>query len=141
MITIGKRFTFDAAHRLGRHEGKCGRPHGHTYILEIDFTGPVKTENTSDQGMVLDYYEITQMVNEKIMAKFDHQDLNQVMRPYFPHNDPEVDNVTTAEAMVHVFVGIINGWLQENPEHTMIYVTRVRLQETQSSWAEWREEN
>lgn len=138
MITIGKRFTFDAAHRLGRHEGKCARPHGHTYILEIDFTGPVELRAVSGQGMVLDYYHIKDMVEALIMKRFDHQDLNIVMRPYFLDRDPETENVTTAENMVAKFAQLINGWMWENQISPEVELTRVRLQETPNSWAEWR---
>ena len=35
--TIGKRFSFEAGHRLGGlPEGhKCARPHGHSYTVEV----------------------------------------------------------------------------------------------------------
>lgn len=40
--TIGKTFTFEAAHHLEHHRGKCRRPHGHSYKLEVMVTGAVK---------------------------------------------------------------------------------------------------
>ena len=132
-ITIGKRYTFDAAHRLPLHGGKCSRPHGHTYILEVDFTGLVQTDNCNEQGMVLDYYKISEVIKTEIMDRFDHQDLNQVMKPFF-NADPEVENCTTAERMVHIFARLI----QRAVDGFGVNVTRVRLQETQNSWAECR---
>lgn len=135
MITIGKRFTFDAAHRLGRHEGKCGSPHGHTYTLELEFTGPIEHAPVSGQNMIVDYYHVKNMVESHIMAKFDHKDLNVEMRNYLAGN-PETDNITTAENMIGVFVRIVENWLfQFNQE---VLLTRVRLCETGSSWCEWR---
>lgn len=137
-VVIGKRFTFDAAHRLGRHNGKCSRPHGHTYILEIDFAGPVETREVSWQGMVVDYYDVKNMVEELIMSKFDHQDLNKVVTPYFPGRDPETENVTTVENLVGVFAKMIQDWMHDRLLFYGIRVHRVRLQETPNSWAEWR---
>lgn len=130
-ITIGKRYTFDAAHRLPLHGGKCSRPHGHTYILEVDFTGPVQEGKGKEQGMVLDYYKISEVIKTEIMDRFDHQDLNQVMKPFF-NADPEKENCTTAEQMVYIFARII----QSAVDSFFVKVTRVRLQETQNSWAE-----
>ena len=34
-ITITRHFSFDAAHYLPGHEGKCQNLHGHTYKLEV----------------------------------------------------------------------------------------------------------
>lgn len=136
MITIGKRFSFDAAHRLGRHEGKCGQPHGHTYTLELDFTGPVNFSDVSSQGMILDYFVITAMVNKRIMSEFDHRDLNVEMRRYLG-GDPETQNVTTTENMVGVFHNIVRSWLDEFTGGA-VQLSRVRLSETPSTWCEWR---
>lgn len=134
MLTIGKRFMFDAAHRLGKHEGKCRRPHGHTYILELDLTGSV-AQAGSGQGMVVDYYIIKDIVQKNILDLCDHQDLNVVLQPYFPGVDPETENMTTAENMVNLFGGILELAFMAAGYPGIL--TRVRLQETQNSWAEW----
>jgi 6-pyruvoyltetrahydropterin/6-carboxytetrahydropterin synthase len=39
--TVRKCFTFDAAHQLPNHGGKCRHPHGHTYKVEVALTGPM----------------------------------------------------------------------------------------------------
>lgn len=135
--TIGKRFTFDAAHRLGRHEGKCSQPHGHTYILEIDLTGPVHREG-SGQGMVVDYYIIKRVIDEEIMARFDHKDLNAVCADA-GFGVPEIDNVTTAEHLAYLIATLLVKRFYELAPHAVL--SRVRLQETPNSWAEWRPES
>ncbi len=137
MITIGKKFSFDAAHRLGRHEGKCSRPHGHSYLLEIDLTGPNIAEG-SGQGMVVDYYHIKDIVEREIMKRFDHQDLNVEVKKMFPWLEPEVDNVTTAENLVMIIALLLGPAFYAVAPHALL--TRVRLQETPNSWAEWRPE-
>ena len=135
MYTIGKRFTFDAAHRLGLHQGKCRRPHGHTYILEIEVTGPCQEEGSA-QGMVIDYYIIKDIVQKHILDLCDHQNLNEVLKPHFPGCNPETENVTTAENMVGLFAAILESAFNHAGPGGVL--TKVRLQETPNSWAEWR---
>lgn len=146
VVRIGKRYTFDAAHRLPLHEGKCARPHGHTYTLELELTGEVRMAQGSEQGMVLDYYKISEIVKREIMDKYDHQDLNVVMRPYFGVADPNEHNLTTAENMVVIFATILRTeinklWNWKQGDETSIRLTRVRLSETGSSWADWYAED
>ena len=51
--TIGKRFSFEAGHRLGGlPEGhKCGRLHGHSYTVEVMLTATA----LSGPGFVADF--------------------------------------------------------------------------------------
>lgn len=42
-VSVCKIFTFDAAHQLVGHKGKCSNLHGHTYKLEVVLKGkPMK---------------------------------------------------------------------------------------------------
>lgn len=133
-LVIGKRFRFDAAHRLPLHEGKCSRPHGHSYILEVEIEGPVKQEKCSSQGMIIDYAVLKAIVERQIMSVFDHQDLNQAVKALGTFKaDPEEENVTTAERLVLLCVAA----LTEELEKCGAGLTRVCLQETQDTWAEW----
>ena len=50
-ITVVKEFTFDAAHYLPGYNGKCNRPHGHTYRLQVGIEG----EPDHSTGMVIDF--------------------------------------------------------------------------------------
>ena len=67
MSIVMKRYTFDAAHLLSFHEGKCRNLHGHTYQLEVQIQGPVD----SSTGMVIDFGEISQIV-KPIIKEYDH---------------------------------------------------------------------
>ncbi|HXB84016.1 MAG TPA: 6-carboxytetrahydropterin synthase QueD [Candidatus Acidoferrum sp.] len=74
-LQLRKQFRFEAAHVLPFHPGKCARMHGHSYRLEVAITGPVQTEGPS-RGMVEDFDEIERIVAERIVDRFDHQNLN-----------------------------------------------------------------
>ena len=70
-MLVSKQFTFDAAHYLTKYHGKCENLHGHTYRLQVTVNGEIK-----DDGMVVDFVELKNLVKEKIISKFDHQNLN-----------------------------------------------------------------
>lgn len=38
-MIIVKEFTFDSAHHLEWHQGKCHNLHGHTYKLQVGIQG------------------------------------------------------------------------------------------------------
>ena len=84
MFLVRVKVTFSAAHRLYRPElsddanlkiyGKCSNPngHGHNYDLEVVVAGKIDTET----GMVINFYELTRLVDELIYDKVDHRNLN-----------------------------------------------------------------
>ena len=75
MFSIGKRFTFDAAHVLhGLPDGhKCGRLHGHSYRFAVHLEAPVGEET----GWVRDFADLACAV-EPLLARLDHYYLNEV---------------------------------------------------------------
>ncbi len=70
-MKVGRIFYFDAAHYLTEYKGKCERLHGHTYTLEV----VVEDEQKGD-GMVIDFNELKKVVNEAIIDKLDHSNMN-----------------------------------------------------------------
>lgn len=73
MILI-KEFEFDAAHNLIHYHGKCEKLHGHTYKMVV------KLEGTPDkEGMIYDFIELKNIVKEKIVNKFDHAYINDII--------------------------------------------------------------
>ncbi len=76
---LSKQFRFEAAHSLPGHRGKCARPHGHSYLLEVTLRGPIKrSPGASDDGMVMDFAELSDLVQQVVLDRLDHQDLNVV---------------------------------------------------------------
>ena len=69
-----KEFTFDAAHNLTRYHGKCERLHGHTYKMAVTVKG-----STDDEGMIIDFAVLKDIVNKEIISKFDHSYLNDTI--------------------------------------------------------------
>lgn len=39
MFRVSKEFSFDMAHILDGHDGKCRNLHGHTYKLQVEVSG------------------------------------------------------------------------------------------------------
>jgi len=70
-MIITKEFQFDMAHMLDGHDGKCKNLHGHTYKIKTGIKGDI-IQNGSKKGMVMDYGEIKDIVNEHILNKMDH---------------------------------------------------------------------
>jgi 6-pyruvoyltetrahydropterin/6-carboxytetrahydropterin synthase len=118
---ITKFFRFEAAHILPDHKGKCSRPHGHSYKLEVSLRGEIKSApGESDNGMVLDFADLSRLVKEVIVDRLDHYNLNDVTGVY-----------TTAENLVHwIWDELVKAGFPE----ALLY--RLRLWETETACAE-----
>jgi 6-pyruvoyltetrahydropterin/6-carboxytetrahydropterin synthase len=73
MNTITKEFSFDAAHMLAGHDGLCKNVHGHTYKVLVTLTGDkLLEEGSSGEGMLVDFKEMKNLLNEGIFEQLDH---------------------------------------------------------------------
>jgi len=77
-MRIGTFFGFEAAHILPHHPGKCSRPHGHSYRLEVVVDGPVQQDGPA-AGMVMDFADLKAIVRRMVIEVLDHNDLNTVI--------------------------------------------------------------
>lgn len=119
-IRITKIFEFDAAHSLPGHKGKCAHIHGHTYKLEVTAQGTLQeTPSSSDEGMVVDFFDLKTLVNDLIIDQVDHKMLNDL----FPFR-------TTAENLALHFYKILR---QANPKMNIVKIT---LWESPTSYCE-----
>jgi len=77
MHIITKAFRFEAAHHLTKVPPghKCGRPHGHSYRIELG----LRAVELNEMGFVRDYGEISSIVKPFIDEHLDHRDLNDLM--------------------------------------------------------------
>lgn len=73
--TLFKDFQFEAAHRLPHvPEGhKCGRLHGHSFMVRLEVTGEVDPHT----GWVMDFAEL-KAVFSPIWERLDHHYLNDI---------------------------------------------------------------
>jgi 6-pyruvoyltetrahydropterin/6-carboxytetrahydropterin synthase len=143
--TVTKRYEWDMGHRLPNHNGKCSRLHGHRYVAEIDITGPVSTaEHTSSEGMVIDFYDLQRMLDVYI-GEWDHRTMlhvdDELVR--LLHSDTArhlgifaVPFIPTAENIAAEIFNVISGVTDVHQ-----FITRVRVYETPSGWAEVRPVN
>lgn len=77
MWTLSKCFSFEAAHKLPHHSGKCSRLHGHSFQGVVYVQGDKLIESGSETGMVMDYQEIKKFLSPLIEDRLDHHFLNE----------------------------------------------------------------
>lgn len=85
-VNITRAFTFDAAHVLPWHPGKCSRLHGHTYRLEVTVKGPLDSN-----GIVLDFSDLKNTVCDHVLNVLDHTLLND-----------QIENPTAERVALHI---------------------------------------
>lgn len=120
---IGKTFTFEAAHILPNHPGKCSKLHGHSYTVEVIIGGTVNDEpRADDRGFILDYATLKQHV-QPIIDELDHDCLN------FHIKYPSAENIAT-----YIAHRIWNGQLA-------VQQLVVRVRETAGTFALWDSNN
>lgn len=141
-IRITKKFTFETGHALYGYDGKCKNVHGHSYKLSVTVIGkPITNKSNVKYGMVIDFTDLKKIVKEEIVDAFDHATVFNKNTPHIElakelkqrgHHIILVDYQPTSENMVIDFAFKIKNRLPEN-----IALFSLRLQETESSFAEW----
>ena len=125
---FGRRYMISASHRLhtdvlseqANREtyGKCNNPHGHghNYIVEVLVGGPVE----SDTGMVINLAELDEVVQTRVLDRFDHTNLN--LDALFANQVPTTENLCRA------VYGVLKSALPKGElEH-------VRVEETENNF-------
>jgi 6-pyruvoyltetrahydropterin/6-carboxytetrahydropterin synthase len=132
VVTVTKRLTFNAAHRVHNPElsdaenqslfGKCNNPnwHGHNYVLEVSVTGPVEEKT----GYVMDLGAIKRVVQEEVVGKMDHRNLNLEV-DFMRGINPTTENIVVA------------CWRVLEPKIRPNRLTRLRLIETENNYVEY----
>lgn len=141
-IRITKQFSFETGHALYGYDGKCKNVHGHSYKLSVTVIGkPITDSNNVKYGMVIDFTDLKKIVREEIVDVFDHATVFNQNTPHIElanelkqreHHVILVDYQPTSENMVIDFAEKIQNRLPSN-----IKLHSLRLQETESSFAEW----
>ena len=128
---FGRRYLLSASHRLHSDAltaeqnratyGKCNNPHGHghNYIVEVLVGGQVDPET----GMVLNLAALDSVVQERVMDRFDHTNLN--LDPLF------VNQVPTTENLCKAVFELLDGKVEP------ARLVQVRVEETENNFFEY----
>ncbi len=131
-VAVFRRERFNAAHRLYnprwddatnfRVFGKCSNPHyhGHNYELEVKVTGVPQ----SDTGFVMDMKVLSDLIQEHVVERFDHKNLN-LDTAEFKELNP------TAEHIAMVIYDLLRPHIDQE------YNMQVRLYETPRNFVEY----
>ena len=141
-IRITKKFEFEAGHALYGYDGKCKNIHGHSYKLWVTVVGsPIEDSSHVKNGMVIDFGDIKEIVNEYIIKEADHTIFFNGNSPHRAlakklqgegHRIVLLPYQPTSEMLIADFAQRLQQHLPEN-----ISLYSLRLQETESSYAEW----
>ncbi|WP_426095151.1 6-pyruvoyl trahydropterin synthase family protein [Flavobacterium sp. DSR2-3-3] len=141
-IRITKQFSFETGHALYGYDGKCKNVHGHSYKLSVTVIGtPITDRFNVKFGMVIDFTDLKNIVKEEIVDQFDHATVFNGTTPHIElanelmtrgHHVILVEYQPTSENMVVDFSQRIISRLPEG-----ISLFSLKLQETDSSFAEW----
>ena len=131
-VSVYRKEHFNAAHRLynagwdaaenNRVFGKCSNLnyHGHNYEMDVCVTG----EPAADTGFVINLKFLSDLVQQHVLEKFDHKNLNLDV-PEFKHLNPTVENI----------VILIYNLLR--PHIDKQFDLHIRLYETPRNFAEY----
>ena len=123
---------FNAAHRVfnpsfsdEKNEatfGKCNNPnwHGHNYEMEISVEGDIVPET----GYVFDLSNLKKIVEDAIISKVDHKNLNLDV-PFMQGIIPTAENI------------VVEFWKILEPAVKPARLTRIVLRETENNYVEY----
>jgi 6-pyruvoyltetrahydropterin/6-carboxytetrahydropterin synthase len=141
IIRVTREFSFEMAHVLKGYDGPCKNVHGHSYHLFVTLSGiPVNDKSDPKNGMVIDFNVISEIVNSKIIQRFDHAvvisndfdtERKRMMSSIFG-NTVIVDYQPTCENLAEDFALILKNELPAG-----VKLHSIRLYETAKSYAEW----
>lgn len=140
-IRLTKIFNFEMAHALPDYDGACRHIHGHSFRLEVCVSGkPLQQPGHPKNGMVLDFKDLKNLVNEAFVKKFDHAlVLPQTVGPeVFAMLENHFGRVLslpfqpTCENMIAICVETLRPKMPPGVD-----LWSVKLSETATSFAEW----
>jgi len=143
IIKITKQFSFEMAHALRNYDGLCRNIHGHSYKMDITLAGqPLHDESSPKNGMVMDFGDLKRLVNEEIISLLDHAlvlnaktdaQLVEALKQNY-EKIVIVDFQPTTENLLNFIADKLKAKLSEK-----VKLTRIRLRETDTSYADWEE--
>ena len=132
MFKISKEFSFDMAHLLDGHDGKCQNLHGHTYKLQVEISGDLY-ESGAKKAMIIDFSDLKSIVKKTIYDQTSERE-SQIAALLQKLNSKTfgVPFRTTAEEMAR----FIFNRLKHDEQ---LAISAIRLWETPTSFCEYQE--
>ncbi len=115
--------TFAAAHALRNYKGACENLHGHNFRVQVVIEG----DRLDQAGMLVDFIDVKGLMRE-VMAKLDHQNLNEVP-PFDAEKNPSAENIAE-----YFFTAMTAGLKAEVP----VKIREVKIWETEIQSATYR---
>lgn len=141
-IRLTKIFRFESGHALYGYDGKCKSLHGHSYKLYVTIFGtPIENQDDPKCGMVYDFGDLKEIVNQEVIEPFDHAIILNENTPHLDlgqhlkkegHKVIFTDYQPTCENMLGDFAVKI-----QNKLPARIQLHSLRLYETENSYGEW----
>lgn len=72
-----KSRTFEAAHKLPEHDGKCARLHGHSWSVTVVIETDRIVRSGPKTGMAVDFGDVSTPLDKLIEDRLDHYYLNE----------------------------------------------------------------
>jgi len=131
-VSVYRKARFNAAHRLNNPAwseeknlevfGLCNSPnyHGHNYTIDVKLTGEIDP----DTGYVFDLKILKDIIDQHVVEKFDHRNLN-LDTEEFKYLNP------TAENIVVVIWNLLRDKIDKK------YELGIRLYETERNFVEY----
>ncbi|MES2555760.1 MAG: 6-carboxytetrahydropterin synthase [Bacteroidota bacterium] len=141
-IRITKEFRFEMAHALLGYDGPCKDIHGHSYRLLITLKGKISTSEGPKNGMLFDFSELRNIVQDCIIKRFDHalvlnENTSKELLHSLQHNKLlALAFQPTCEQLCAYFANLLDAELPQN-----VRLHHVTLYETATSFAEWYAED
>ncbi len=143
-MQITTRLEFDAGHRIPSHKSQCKNLHGHRYAIEITLSGDIITlENTSENGMVMDFSDVKAIAKSAVVNVWDHAflvyqhdiEILDFLNSLPNHKTVVFPTVPTAENMAAEAFKILKSQYQDTYGNHL-KLEKVRLYETPNNWAD-----
>jgi 6-pyruvoyltetrahydropterin/6-carboxytetrahydropterin synthase len=131
-VAIFRKEHFNSAHRLFNADwddkknmevfGKCALPnyHGHNYELIVKIVG----EPDEKTGYVMDLKKLSDLIEEKIIERFDHKNLN-LDTEEFKNLNPTAENIAV------VIYDLLRPYVDKEKD------LQIRLYETPRNFVEY----
>tara|TARA_B100000686_G_C16686493_1_gene915106 strand:- start:662 stop:1114 length:453 start_codon:yes stop_codon:yes gene_type:complete len=136
----------DTGHRVPNHTSKCRHMHGHRYRWEVELQGDVVTEKgVSEEGMLMDFSDVSKILNEHIHDIVDHaflvfegdeEALNALNMMAEGHRTVILPFVPTAENLAKWAYERVEPHITSSYGNSLI-LRAFHVRETPKSWASW----